>query len=238
MWVMTTQPGQINLALTNIPCCEAYFRLLPPDWDSDADGLPDWWEWMHFGNLNQTAGDDFDGDGLINLAEYQDGIDPNKVKFRTFFSKFYVTNANATGTIELAGGVPSSMAMLVDSTNFSAATWTSYSSNFTANLGSNEGWHDVWVGLRGRLASSHQTWGTTRLKLDRTPPLLVLTGPSSVVSQPMIQVLGYSPEELSSISFDITNAAGLLANQQVLVLDQHYDTNTWEFTTNTFQAFD
>src|ERR1041385_815458 len=65
MWVMTTQPGQINLALTNIPCCEAYFRLLPPDWDSDADGLPDWWEWMHFGNLNQTAGDVFVGVGLL-----------------------------------------------------------------------------------------------------------------------------------------------------------------------------
>jgi hypothetical protein len=41
------------------------------------------------------------------------------------------------------------MAALVDSTTFSAATWTPYSSNFVFNLGGVEGWHSVWVGLKG-----------------------------------------------------------------------------------------
>ena len=55
---------------------------------------------------------------------------------------------------------------------------------------------------------------------------------------PVIQVQGFSPEPLSGISYDLLNAAGLVANQQVLIVDQYYDTNLWAFTTNTFQAFD
>jgi len=44
--------------------------------DSDADGLADWWELQYFGNLNQTAGGDPDGDGISNLQEYQQGRNP------------------------------------------------------------------------------------------------------------------------------------------------------------------
>ena len=38
--------------------------------DSDGDGLPDAWEQTYFTNLSQTATNDFDLDGLDNLAEY------------------------------------------------------------------------------------------------------------------------------------------------------------------------
>ena len=44
--------------------------------DSDHDGLPDAWEMLHFGNLNQGANDDPDHDGLSNLLEYRLGSDP------------------------------------------------------------------------------------------------------------------------------------------------------------------
>ena len=46
------------------------------DVDSDADGLPDWWEIVFFNSLNQGPDDDPDGDGLINLYEYQLTLDP------------------------------------------------------------------------------------------------------------------------------------------------------------------
>ena len=45
--------------------------------DTDGDGLPDSWEIAKFGNLNQTATGDPDRDGFNNLAEYQNGSDPN-----------------------------------------------------------------------------------------------------------------------------------------------------------------
>lgn len=46
--------------------------------DTDSDGLPDTWELQYFGDLNQTADGDFDGDGLTNLQEYQGGTDPTE----------------------------------------------------------------------------------------------------------------------------------------------------------------
>ena len=46
--------------------------------DSDADGLPDDWENHWFGDLDETAAADYDGDGNTNLQEYQMGTDPTK----------------------------------------------------------------------------------------------------------------------------------------------------------------
>ena len=139
-------------------------------------------------------------------------------------------------------GYPYYLAVSVDDTNYAAdANWQVYTgSDITVNLGLNEGWHDVWIGLRGHAdAPAAAVWQWKRLKLDLTPPLLVVTNPVvGTVSAPMIQLQGFSPEALDSISYDLSNAAGLVTNQQVLVLDQFYSTNTWEFTTNTFQAFD
>jgi hypothetical protein len=48
-----------------------------PDGDIDNDYLPDDWEIEHFGNLNESAMNDTDNDGLTNLEEYQEGTDPN-----------------------------------------------------------------------------------------------------------------------------------------------------------------
>lgn len=44
--------------------------------DSNGNGLPDSWEFAHFGNLNQAAGGDFDNDCVSNLDEYLEGTDP------------------------------------------------------------------------------------------------------------------------------------------------------------------
>jgi len=49
---------------------------IEPQYDGDGDGLPDLWERKYFGNLSQTGGGDFEGDGLTNLQEYQTGSNP------------------------------------------------------------------------------------------------------------------------------------------------------------------
>jgi len=44
--------------------------------DSDFDGLPDLWEYQHFGSLIQNGTSDYDRDGVDNRKEYLDGTDP------------------------------------------------------------------------------------------------------------------------------------------------------------------
>jgi hypothetical protein len=48
-----------------------------PNPDSDADGLLDSWEISNFGNLDETASGDPDGDGVVNLLEMKLGSNPN-----------------------------------------------------------------------------------------------------------------------------------------------------------------
>jgi len=47
------------------------------DADTDADGLPDWWELLHFLVLTKIAAGDEEPDSLSNLSEYMAGTDPN-----------------------------------------------------------------------------------------------------------------------------------------------------------------
>jgi len=47
-----------------------------PPRDDNANGIPDWWEIEHFGNLDQKPGADYDSDGLTNIEEYRSHTDP------------------------------------------------------------------------------------------------------------------------------------------------------------------
>ncbi len=50
--------------------------VVHPHDDIDGDGLNDDWEREHFGNLDQDAFGDFDGDGISNLTEFENGTNP------------------------------------------------------------------------------------------------------------------------------------------------------------------
>ncbi|MCK5529161.1 MAG: S8 family serine peptidase, partial [Kiritimatiellae bacterium] len=49
---------------------------LPSDEDTDLDGLSDWWERFYFGSLVQIATADPDGDGYLNMEEFEDQSNP------------------------------------------------------------------------------------------------------------------------------------------------------------------
>ena len=213
------------------------------DWTGvteNGNTTPDWWLWEYFGTtaLSDT---NLDSQGNTLLSDYQNGSDPNIINFALVVTNNYVNNMSALVQLNIASGSPSYYAVSVDDTNYAAdANWQTYvGTNLTVNLGLTQGWHDVWIGLKGLPANATQTWAWQRLKLDYTPPALVITNPTNgTVNVPVIQLTGYSPEALRGISYDLSNAAGTATNQLVVITGQSYDTNAFEFTTNYFQGYD
>jgi len=123
------------------------------DWTgvvSDGNMItPEWWLFYYFGTIDVSETNmDASGNNTL-LNDYNNSIDPNIISFSLNVANRYFNTSSATIQISVSAGVPSYMAALVDSTTFSAATWTPYSSNFVFNLGGVEGWHSVWVGLKG-----------------------------------------------------------------------------------------
>ena len=129
------------------------------------------------------------------------------------------------------------MAVLVNDTNLADAVWIPFSSVPLVLMGTNDGVYQVTFGFIG--SDGQTNWTSGSVTIDTVPPQLVVTSPTNnTVTQPMIQLTGYSQKALAVISYDITNATGLQTNQQVFITSQYTDTNIWRFTTNYFQAFD
>jgi hypothetical protein len=237
VWPTSTSVMPFTVPLTN----QQTLFMQAEDWTGvteNGNTTPDWWFWEYFGTtaLSDT---NLDSQGNTLLSDYQNGINPNIINFSVNVANQYFNTPSATVQISVSSGTPAYMAALVDDTNWANASWKPYNSNLVVNLGSVEGWHTVWVGLKGLPATAQKTWNSIPLDLILTPPVLVITNPiPGTVTQPTIEVQGYCTKPLAGITFDLSNATGLFTNQQAFVLSQHTDAATRHFTTNSFQAFD
>jgi hypothetical protein len=171
----------------------------------------------------------------------QDSNVSDNIAFTVEVTNSYVNTGQLSAQIHLQQGIPSFIAATMDDTNYqNDAMWQDYTgTNIVIDIGSNEGWHEIWIGLKGFAPDSPATWQWKRLKLDTTPPQIVITNPViTTVDKPIIQLQGYSPEALGSLTCDLSNAVNVITNQLVEIVGEAYNTNTWEFTTNYFQAYD
>lgn len=207
-----------------------------------SSDIADWWELKYF---NQTGlNPDFEpaGDGVTLLSAYQSGRDPNVIKFTVWAAKLHVNTGLVALQISLSGGIPFYATALVNDTNCADAGWQPYAGpNVVATLGGTDGVYAVRVGLRGLPADARETWNNNAISvtLDRAAPVVTVTNPvETIVSAPMIQVRGFADEQLSSLTFDVSNAAGIFTNQTGYVTGAFYDTNLTAFTTNYFQCYD
>ena len=212
------------------------------DWTGvteNGNTTPDWWFWEYFGTTDWSDNSP-DSRGNSLLDDYQNGLDPNIIGFSINVTNQFVRTSLTSASLSVGSGEPFNVSLLLDDTNLADACWVPFTNSTVAlNLGSTQGWHSVCIGLTGHATNSTPSWQSIRLKYDPTLPVLTITNPvPGVVTVPMIELQGYSSKPLTAISYDLNNAAGSVSGQQVLVLDQYYDTNTWEYTTSTFQAFD
>ena len=217
--------------------------LRAEDWtgiDSNGDGVPDWWIWLYYGNLIETA-TNLDAAGHTLGYDYSNSIPPAVFSFTGIEAANNYVNTTLTPVQLDVTGSPYYVAVLVDDTNLNDAVWNVYaSSTVSVNLGLTSGWHDVWVGLRGFAdAPTNAIWQSKALNLDYTPPTLIITGPTNgTVNVAVLQLTGYSSEALAGISYDLSNAVATVTNQQVLITGQDYDTVNMEYTTNYFHGYD
>ena len=231
--VLTSDAGTYTVAVQN-PVGSAIST------GAELTVIPAAWLVQYFGTSTLSA-TNLDGAGNTLLYDYSNGITPVAFRFTSIAMANNYVNTGQVPAQLVVSGWPYWIAILVDDTNFANANWTAYNSSaISVNLGLTEGWHKVWVGLRGHADTTDAAvWRSKQLKLDLTPPVLVVTNPIvTTVSVPLIQLQGYSPEALQHISYDLTNAAGMLTNQDAGITEQFYSTNTWEFTTNYFDCVD
>jgi hypothetical protein len=70
--------------------------------DSRGCGMPDSWQLQYFGNLNQQATGDYDGDGVDNLQEFLDGTNPTNAAS----ALYRITLVSDGGTVMISPDQP------------------------------------------------------------------------------------------------------------------------------------
>ena len=78
--------------------------------DDDADGLPDAWEYQHFGSYDPQANDDPDGDGVVNLEEFLADTAPGDGA-----SRLRVEGVTVSGLVAIAFGTSTARDYRVES---------------------------------------------------------------------------------------------------------------------------
>jgi Alpha/beta hydrolase of unknown function (DUF900) len=211
------------------------------DWTGvteNGNATPDWWFWKYFGTLT-LFDTSLDSQGHTLLYDYQNGFDPNVISFSLWFTHEYVNRSPARGVITIIGGAPAYVAVLVNDTNQTDAVWQPYTSNVVANLDTGDGDYSVRVGLRGLPPDAQATWVSANSRLDSLTPVLIVTNPATgTVSVPRIQVQGLVSEPLSRLTFDLSNAVGMVIDQPGYTTGWFSDTNSVAFKTNFFQCYD
>jgi hypothetical protein len=94
-----------------------------PGHDSDADGMADAFEFIHFAGLGANPNADSDGDGMTDLEEYLNGTNPLQSTDRLRVTQFS-TNAGGTSSLITWTTTPSRLYRIEFKNDMIAVDWT------------------------------------------------------------------------------------------------------------------
>ncbi len=125
----------------------------------------------------------------------------------------------------------------------SPAEWIPYADKVEVDLGAGDGERQIFVAAKWKATDKGYEGSGFGLTVNRSraKPLIVITNPvERVVSQPVIQLQGYSPKRLDRISYELFDQSGkkVIADGDGFVTDQYFDKASFEFTTNYFKCTD
>lgn len=120
-WRVLSSVALYDLEQNQMPAYDLFLSLPVLTLDRDEDGIPDWWEIVHFGGpTNAVASADDDQDGFTNLEEYIADTDPHA---DTSFPAIQMTINDST--IDLIADVSTNRLYTFESnTNLVDGAWT------------------------------------------------------------------------------------------------------------------
>jgi hypothetical protein len=197
--------------------------------------LPLAWQLAYFGVTGVDPNGDYDGDGVTNLVEFLNGTDPNKILFSLAVANQYVATTAVPVEVNIAGGVPSYIAVLVNDGNTTNASWQPFTSTSLSVPLPTNGTYVITVGLRGLPSNATQSWQTLTVFCDTTPLSLMLTNlPALSGSRPFIDPAGYASRALSTLTWTVVDASGdtntgngMVTAQGWSLSDRYHATNCW-----------
>jgi hypothetical protein len=215
-----------------------------PDYLADPTGngtLMTWaqWEIYYFGQTGLDP-NTLDAQGNTLTNDYQNpstSLYPNRIAFTLAVTNNYVNISSANVQLAVTTGIPGYYAVSV---NNAAFNWLPFlSTNLTVMLGPTDAVYTVSVGLEGPAPGAAVTWQTLSLTLDTVAPTVFITSPTvNVTAQPTVQLQGYATKGLSAVSYEVSNALGVVSNQTGFVTLAYFDSSVWAFTTNWIQCYD
>jgi hypothetical protein len=164
--------------------------------------------------------------------------DPNLIEFEVFLPDVYLHTTTVTARVAVAKGLPSQMALVVNSLDFDAALWQPFSSNVIVPLSNGDGEYSFRIGLRGPGKDAQSVWSyPSQATLDTVPPTVVITNPTTnIISQPMVDLRGFAKEQISRIDYDLVTAAGGCTNVLGYKTHSILDYSTMKVATNWFEC--
>ena len=133
-----------------------FIRAQACDESCAATNLPLAWQLSYFGVTGVDPAGDYNADGTNNLTHYWSGSDPNRIAFTLSVTNQYTAADSAPVQLNISGGVPSYMAVLINA-DVGQATWQPFDSTPLSVPTPTNGAYTITVGLSGLATNATQT---------------------------------------------------------------------------------